>query len=367
MIGGTALWTAMRLIFAVAAAFAFCSFAVAATPSWTAGERHLATTTASAAVRNRGDGALRITLWYPATATEQEVEIGPAGAPIFVSGRTAADAAFADDARHPLILVSHGFGGTARQMTWLAAALARAGYVVVGVDHPGTNGIDGVTAEGAYAPWERAGDLKAALDTVLADPKLAAHIDTSRIGVAGFSLGGFTSLLEVGARADMPQLIAFCDGPDRDAICNPQLEYPLDVHQSPKVLAEPAMAPLAARQGADLSDPRVRAAFLIAPAAIEGLDFDSIRRIKAPVAMALGDADPIAPPKTNGELVAKLLPRASVDLLPNVGHYDFLSECGAAGHTYAKPYCSDAPGVSRAATHERVERDAIAFFDAHLH
>jgi predicted dienelactone hydrolase len=354
----------MRPLIAFAAALALHSIAWAATP-FTAGERHLSTTTDSAAVRNHGDGKLRITLWYPASAPEQEVDIGPPGAPIFISGRTAADAPFADGARHPLILVSHGFGGTARQMTWLATALARAGYVVVGVDHPGTNGIDGVTAEGAYAPWERAGDLKAALDAVLADPALAAHIDTDRIGVAGFSLGGFTSLLEVGARADFEHLRAFCTGPDRDAICNPQLEYPHPM-QAEQTAAERAMAPLIAREHADLHDPRVKAAFLIAPAAIEGQDFASLGRITAPVAIALGDADPIAPPKTNGELAAKLVHRATIDILPNVGHYDFLSECGDAGHTYARPYCTDAPGVSRAATHERVERDAVAFFDKQL-
>jgi predicted dienelactone hydrolase len=350
----------MRLLMALAAALAFHAIDCAAAPI-TAGERHLATRTASAAVRNHGDATLRITLWYPATAAEQEVDIGPPGGPVFIAGRTAADATFADDARHPLILVSHGFGGTARQMTWLAGTLARAGYVVVGVDHPGSNTIYGVTAEGAYAPWERAGDLRAALDAVLADPKLAAHIDTRRIGVAGFSLGGYTSLLEVGAHSAFAQLRAFCAGPDRDAICNQQLEYPHPM-QTEQTAAEPAMAPLIAREHDDLHDPRVRAAFLIAPAAIQGIEFGSLRRIKAPVAIALGDADPIAPPKTNGEFAAKLVPGATIDILPNVGHYDFLSECGAAGFTYAKPYCTDAPGVSRAATHERVEHDAVAFF-----
>ena len=351
----------MRLLIALAATLAFHSLACAATP-FTAGERHLATTTASAAVRNHGDGKLRITLWYPATAPEQEVDIGPPGSPIFISGHTAAGAPFADDVRHPLILVSHGFGGTARQMTWLATALARAGYVVVGVDHPGTNGLDGVTAEGATAPWERAGDLKAALDFVLADPKLASHIDERRIGVAGFSLGGFTSLLEVGARADFEHLRAFCSGPDRDAICNPQLEYPHPI-QADQTAAEPAMAALIARRHDDFRDPRIKAAFLIAPAVIQGLAFDSLRRIEAPVAIALGDADPIAPPKTNGELAAKLVRGATIDILPNVGHYDFLSRCGAAGLTNAKAYCADQPGVSRAATHDRVERDAIGFFN----
>jgi predicted dienelactone hydrolase len=354
----------MRRLIALAAAVAYPLLAGAATPL-TAGERHMATITASAAVRNHGNGALRITLWYPATAPDQEVDVGPPGGPIFMTGRVAADAPFADGARHPLILVSHGFGGTAQQMTWLAATLARAGYVVVGVDHPGTNATDGVTAEGAYAPWERAGDLKAALDFVLADPKLAAHIDAGRIGVAGFSLGGYTSLLEVGAHSNFAQLRAFCAGLDRDAICNQQLEYPHPM-QTEQVAAEPAMAPLIAREHDDLHDPRVKAAFLIAPAAIQGLDFASLRRIKAPVAIALGDADPIAPPKTNGEFAAKLVPGATIDILPNVGHYDFLSECAAAGLTYAKPYCTDAPGVVRSATHEGVERDAVAFFNRTL-
>jgi predicted dienelactone hydrolase len=169
----------------------------------------------------------------------------------------------------------------------------------------------------------------------------------------------------VGGRADLEQLRAFCAGPDRDAICNQQLEYPHPM-QSDQVAAEPAMAPLIADEHTDLSDPRVKAAFLIAPAAIQGMNFDSLRRIKAPVAIALGDADPIAPPNTNGELVAKLVPGATIDILPNVRHYDFLSECAPAGLVYAKPYCTDLPAVSRAATHERAEREAVAFFDRTL-
>ena len=357
----------MRLLSTLLVAFAALAIAApAAATSWTAGERHLTTTTASAAARNHGDGTLRITLWYPSTAPEQDLDIGPRDNPVFIAGRAAPGAPFAEDARRPLILVSHGFGGAARQMAWLGVTLARAGYVVVAVDHPGTNGVDGVTAEGAYAPWARADDLRAALDFVLADPKLAAHVDAGRIGVAGFSLGGFTSLLELGARTDFAHLDAFCRGPSRDAICDPQLEYPIHIDQRGPTLAEPAMAPIAAREHADFRDRRVRAAFLIAPAVIQGLDFASLGRIKAPVAIALGDADPVAPPATNGELAAKLVSGATIDVIPNVGHYDFLAVCGAAGLANAKAYCTDRPGVSRAETHERVEREAVAFFDRTL-
>jgi predicted dienelactone hydrolase len=344
-------------LFAAGAAFA---------ASFTAGERHLTTTTASAAARNHGAGVIRITLWYPSMGAEQPLETGPPGRSIFGGLSAAADAPFADDARRPAIVLSHGFGGSARSMAWFGAALARAGYVVVAVDHPGTNAVDGVTPEGVYAPWERPRDLQAALDEVLADPALAAHIDPRRIGVAGFSLGGFTSLLEIGARPDLDQLVAFCDGPHRDAICDPQIEYPDNFHEMPKVIAEPAMAPLAAERTADLSDPRVRAAFVIAPAVIEGIRFESLRAIRKPVAIALGDADTVAPPKTNGELAASLIPGATIDVLPGVRHYDFLPECGPGASVLPAAYCAETPGVDRQAAHERVIRDAIAFFDRTL-
>jgi predicted dienelactone hydrolase len=353
------------LLAAALCAVLFAAGAAFAAP-FTAGERHLTVTTASAAARNHGNGTLRITVWYPSTAPEQPLDIGPPGHAVFLAGQAAADAPFADDARRATILLSHGFGGSARSMAWYGTALARAGFVVVAVDHPGTNGVEGVTPEGVYSPWERPHDLRAALDRVLAEPALAAHIDRARIGVTGFSLGGFTSLLEIGARQDIDQFVAFCDGPHRDAICDPQIEYPDNFHELPKVMAEPAMTAIAAEQRADLSDPRVKAAFVIAPAVIQGIRFESLRAIRKPVGIALGDADTVAPPTTNGELAATLIPGATIDVLPGVRHYDFLPECGPGGSVLPAAYCAETPGVSRRAAHERVTREAIAFFDRTL-
>jgi predicted dienelactone hydrolase len=331
--------------------------------SYAAGEDQRTTTTSSAAIRNHGNGALRITIWYPAAGTEREVDIGSATDPIFIAGRVATRAPFADAVRHPLILASHGFGGTARQLTWLGASLARHGFIVAAVDHPGTNGADGVTPQGAYAPWERASDLKAALDFLLADPKLASHIDARRIGVAGFSLGGFTGALEAGARTDFDQFIKFCNGPSRDAICNPQLEFPLDYRGQAEVLARPEMRDLRARENSDFRDPRITAAFLIAPALVQAFDFATVKRIHIPVEIVLGSADPIAPPGTNGELLARLIPGARLKVFPAVGHYDFLSECGPAGAKEAAAYCTDGVGTKRADTHASTVAAAIEFFD----
>jgi predicted dienelactone hydrolase len=337
----------------------------AAAASLTAGEAARTATTPSAAARNHGDATLPILVWYPATAAETEFDMGPPGHPIFLTGRVAAGAPFADEARHPLILMSHGFGGVARQMTWLGAPLARHGYIVVAVDHPGTNGRDGVTAEGASAPWERAGDLTAALNLVLADAALSPHIDTSRIGVAGFSMGGFTAALEAGARPDFDHFRMFCKSSERDAICDPQLEFPQKFNPG-EILAQPEMRDIAARQANDFRDPRIKAAFLIAPALGQALDQPSLSRIHIPVEIVLGAADPIAPPKTNGEFLAHVIPAARLTVLPGVGHYDFLSECGPAGTRLAKPLCTDGIGTIRAQTHTTTLTEAIAFFDRTL-
>jgi predicted dienelactone hydrolase len=341
------------------------SSASAAEP-FTAGERHLVTTSPTAAARHHGDPALRLTMWYPASEPEAQVAVGPPGSPIFIRGMVATDAPFADVVRHPLILLSHGFGGSARQMTWLGAALARHGYVAVAVDHPGANSIDGISDAGAYAPWAQATDLRAALDFVLDQREFARHIDSARVGVVGFALGGYASLLAVGARSDFGHFAGFCEGRDRDAMCNTHFEYPLDYHRRAEVLARPGLEALAAEESSDFGDPRIKAAFLIAPAFMEALAPASLSRVRVPVGIVLGAADPIAPAATNGRLAARLIPGARLRVLPGVGHYDFLSVCGPGGFREVAPLCVDGAGATRAQTHAATEAAGIAFFDTTL-
>jgi predicted dienelactone hydrolase len=345
-----------------------CRAADAAALAVHAGETTRTTRLASAAARHGGDATLRVTVWYPAAAgaAEAPTDVGPPGKPVFRPGEVATDAPWADERRHPVVLVSHGFGGTARQMTWLGTALARAGYVAVAVDHPGTNGLDGVTPQGAYAPWERTLDLRAALDLALADSALAPHLDAGRVGAAGFSLGGFTAALLAGARTDFGHFDAFCAGPERDAICDPQKEFPLDFRQAPRVLADPAMAAAVARRDGDLREPRVRAAFLVAPALGEAIAAASLAGVRVPVEIVYGEADLVVPPATNALRLARGIAGAGTLALPGVGHYDFLSECGAFGRQVAADYCAETAAAPRARTHAQVQAAAVAFFDRTL-
>ncbi len=163
----------------------------------------------------RGDPQrdLRCVVWYPAvdTAVEAKQVIGPPGAPLFEAGIAAPDAELAPSmSGWPLVLLSHGSGGSAMQMAWLGTALARAGFIAVAVDHPGNNSNDKMTPEGLLLWWERTTDLSQVLDGMLADDEFGKRIDQARIGAAGFSIGGFAVLQLAGAQTDISDFFSQC-------------------------------------------------------------------------------------------------------------------------------------------------------------
>jgi len=247
--------------------------ALAAYPS--VGERHGVAHTPSAAVRDvQHRDAVRYTVWYPSApgAKEQPLEVGPAGSALFVSGSAAREAPLAPG-RWPVLLLSHGNGGSARMMGWFGTAMARAGYLVIAVDHPGNNGMDPMTLAGSTLSWERATDLAAALAEARRDPVLSSHMDLRRLVVAGFSAGGFTALLAAGARANVPRFQAFCRSHSEDGVCAPQQEGPeITLDERLDALKTPELAPHAAHADDDHAIAGVRAVFLMAPAIIQALD-----------------------------------------------------------------------------------------------
>ena len=276
------------------------------------GEAHRMASDTTASLRDADHrDQVRVTIWYPAAAgtVEHRLTIDAADKPLFDVGDVAADAPLAADAKQlPVVLLSHGFGGAARIMGWFGIALARDGYLVVAVDHPGNNGVDRKTVAGAILWWDRVDDLRAALAAVQRDKLFGPHVDVSRIGVAGFSAGGFTALMAAGARVDPPRLQAFCAAHPDDGICRPQLEFQMTQADVDKALAEPDVAAEMAHAGDDHVIPNLRAAFAMAPALVQAIDPASLAAMRVPVRIILGDADTVATPATNGLVAAQAIP-----------------------------------------------------------
>lgn len=307
---------------------------------------------------------LHSVIWYPSDrrGSAQPAPIGTPQQPLF-KGHPLVPHAPVAAGRHPLLLLSHGTGGSAGSLDWIAAGLAEQGYIVVGVNHPGNNALEPLTSEGFLLWWERATDLRQALDAMLADPQFAPHIARERIGALGFSLGGYSVLALAGARTDRQAFLQFCASPAADATCRP----PEMATAAPDGLTLDDKAPETqaslARSGASFRDPRIRAAFLLAPALGQAFGAATLRALDIPLAIMAGDGDSVVPVASNARWYASQLPQAEFELVGGgAGHYVFLDECLPAAMERLAPICQDAVGVDRAAIHQRAIAKAVGFF-----
>ncbi len=323
---------------------------------------------------SRGDtsGRLRVVVWYPAPDGTRvtPITVGPPRTPYFVEGEAAQDAPLmASPGRLPFIVVSHGTGGTAMDLSWLCAGLAAHGYIVASVDHPGNNALDPPTVAGVTLWWMRADDLSHVIGGVLKTRKFGTRINDGRIGAAGFSLGGYTALVVAGARGDAQRLRPYCAGHPGTALCTGEATPTVpDLDARARALAASDLAYRAAVAANMRShrDPRVKAVFSIAPALGPALIRKSLAGINVPVAFVAGFGDPILPVIDNVIPDALAVPNAELTILPKpAGHYTFLTDCTAAGARRFSPICHDS-GPFRNSVHRTTLAIAQAFFDRTL-
>jgi predicted dienelactone hydrolase len=317
-----------------------------------------------------GKHELDVTVWYPAAvkAVDTPQWIGPPNAPLFSKGTAAPNAALEPSLRKlPLIVLSHGTGGSAGQMAWLGTALARAGFIAAAVNHPGNNGSEPYTAQGFMLWWERATDLSEVIDGMLADTEFGSRIDADRIGAAGFSIGGYAVMELAGGRTDVSVLYDECKEHADLAWCHvPEMKTMGTTGEMLAAVRKTSGISLA-RSGESYRDDRVHAVFAIAPAVEEVLTPESLKAIRVPVEVVVGNADPIAPARFNADYLRAHVRGLRETVLPGeVVHYTFLDTCTPAAKQTLGVYCDDAAGVDRDAVHAQVAGMAVGFFRRQL-
>ncbi len=310
----------------------------------------------------RGDGLrpLRWCSWYPAVDA-QPMQASSEGT-WFRSGPVVRDAPIRPSAKaHPVVLVSHGTGGVAAGLEWLASRLAMAGYIVLAVNHHGNNGLEPYCAEGFLCLWERAADLSALLDDCDWKSRLKVP-DEAQIAVAGFSAGAYTAMLVMGARVAYSQFEAA--NPEKSPIRGPR-EFPNLADEIPSLLDRSRVFREAwARRTADYRDQRVKAALLLAPGrSVRGFSTKSLRRIEHPIKIVAGKDDLVAPVKDCASWLHNQVPTSELRVLDTgVGHYTFLPEPTALGLTEAPDIFQDGAGIDRREIHAFVSSMALDFF-----
>lgn len=179
----------------------------------------------------RGPRTLLTEIWYPATEETRDLPKNKLsdfllrgahnGLNVAVRMAFGADATSLDDSFHnfavrdarmrdgkfPLIVFSHGDGGLRNQSSFWCDHMASHGYIVVAPDHTGNARVTVVENRLVlYNPegWDEAetarpADVSFLIDRMTAfnrgeDSRFAGRVDLERIGVAGHSFGGFTSI-----------------------------------------------------------------------------------------------------------------------------------------------------------------------------
>jgi predicted dienelactone hydrolase len=314
--------------------------------------------------------ALVTDIWYPAdpAAVEQVQWIGSPDNPFGKAGKAAPDAhLIATPEKFPLILLSHGIGGSSTMMAWFGSALASHGFIAAAVNHPGNNALEDYTIPGAILWGQRAHDLSALLDQMLADSTFGPHIDPKRIGAAGFSLGGLTVIEIAGGIAELSRFQDFCKSPKADGMCHDTLEYPgLLAKATDLAKSDRAIQAALEENSKSHRDPRIRAIFAMAPAIGPAFSPESLAKITIPTQIVAGSVDTVVPIETSAKFFAAKIPGAQLSILQAVGHYTFLATCAELGDRTKPQLCIDQAGILRDEIHAQTATMAAKFFDANL-
>jgi len=153
--------------------------------------------------------------------------------------------------------------------------------------------------------WERARDISVLIDKLLGDPQFGAHIDPSRIGVAGFSLGGYTALATVGARLEYQQWKTFCATQPLEPNCTLPPEASFSMANVQQLLDhDDRVKEAVSHSHESFRDARIRAALAIAPVLGPVMTKASLAEVGVPVRIIVGSKDDQAFPDVNARPIA---------------------------------------------------------------
>jgi predicted dienelactone hydrolase len=280
-------------------------------------------------------------LWYPcATRAAQEIRI---------ENRVLVGAKDCEivGSKLPLVVISHGRRAWFGAHHDTASALADAGYMVAAINHPGDNSFDESRVDNLSVFEGRPADITRLLNFMLGGRPDESKIDRERIGLFGFSAGGYTSLVIIGGNPDFRSDLAACEGNSLRA-CE-QL-------RNNEVPAGPPV-----------HDSRVKAAVIVDPGPSIFFPAESLKAVNVPIQVWSSD------PKLSKQfdsgccglgLRNRLPSRPDFHLATGAIHVSFLAPCSP--EEKHKPefsrICTDAPDFDRIAFHRDFHSEVLGFF-----
>jgi predicted dienelactone hydrolase len=284
-----------------------------------------------------GGAEIRGGVWSPCEAAPGVLTVGPFELPATQNCPIHGE-------NLPLVVISHGRGGSYLGHHDLAEALADAGFVVVAINHPGDNARDLSKSNEPSIFVSRPNDIRRALDFVLDQSPLKGSVDPHAIGFFGFSRGGYTGLVLAGATPDSRASKELC-------AANPTAPLCAAIGGAPSLQAN--------------LEPRI-AAFVIADP-LNLFLAEGLKGATAPIQFWSSEfgGDGVTP--QGDAFVREALPTPpEAHQAKGAGHFAFLAPCSPSLAASAAAICSDPPGFDRAAFHREMNAAVLAFFQTML-
>jgi predicted dienelactone hydrolase len=282
-------------------------------------------------------------------AAPRAIAMGPFALHVAIGGKPV-------DKVKALILLSHGIGGSELGHSVLAQALARNGYLVAALRHPGDNWQDqsliGKSPERYFD--ERPRQASRVIDAILADPvwkdRITSDSQGPRVGALGHSAGGYTVLALAGARPDVARLRAHCltEASEDPIFCG--------VGRAAEATPPLAAAPLS------LQDARVRAVVAMAPAGVL-FTAESLATVRSATLVYEAERDRFLVPRFHAEWVASNLPAPNLHRVPNAWHFAFMDTPSMSLPSPDGDVAANPPGFDRDAFLQQLAVEITAFFD----
>ncbi len=230
------------------------------------------------------------------------------------------------EGQFPLVLISHGNGGSHLLYRTISTYLAKNGYIVAMPEHYGNNRNNNQWENTSENLINRPRHLSLTIDELCSEGSFGKSIKSNHIAVIGHSMGGYTALALAGG---LPRT--------REG-------QPVEVS----------------------SDSRVKALVLLAPGT--GWFMNSLENVTIPILLLVAEHDLITP-SWNAEIVLDYVPdKAQVTFrqVENAGHFSFLSPFPAALKNPDFLPSTDPAGFDREQFHRQLPMEILDFLNEKL-
>ena len=231
---------------------------------------------------------------------------------------------------YPLVIVSHGGGGSHLVYRTITTHLAKNGYIVAMLEHHRNNRNNNELEDTYENLVNRPKHVRITIDEICSNSMFSRCIQPNNAAIIGHSMGGYTALAVAGGKP----------------WANPK--------QKVDVMPEP--------------DSRIRALVLLAPATAFYQPDNALRNVTIPILLLVGEHDSITP-KWQADLVLDRIPdrsQVTYRVIENADHFSFLSPFPSHMRNASFLPSTDPEGFDRDKFHEQLPVEVLEYLDERL-